>query len=115
MSFRGSATIIDHVWTNRPEIVACTGILLTDVTDHFTPFIQCKGKSECRMELSFTCRDFNNIDELVLCQNMTEAVDYLSIGTNENPNTAYNMVLKYLSKVIDECVPHKTVILRKIR
>ena len=53
--YKKSATIIDHIWTNNHEIISGgSGVLMTDVTDHFAPLICYKGKREKPKELSFS-------------------------------------------------------------
>lgn len=75
--FKRSATLIDHVWTNNIDIVSGTGILMTDVTDHFAPVIHCKGKNDKVKQLYFSYRDYKNINKDLICQTMKEALDNL--------------------------------------
>ena len=37
--YKKSATIINHIWSNNHKIISGTRVLMTDVTDHFAPFI----------------------------------------------------------------------------
>ena len=40
---KASATIIDHIWVNDVDMVSKSGILLLDVSDHFSSFICYEG------------------------------------------------------------------------
>ncbi len=81
---KSSATIIDHIWTNNNDIISQSGILLTDVSDHFSPFICCQGTSSRAEDLCFSYRDYNNIDERNLCQTMKESIDHMN--TSDSPD-----------------------------
>ena len=103
-----SATIIDHIWTNSLDIVSSGGILLTDVSDHFAPFLITEDKSRISNEVSFTYRNYNSVNKEDLCQTMQDYIGALNIDDN-NPDHAYNLVIDAVTRTIDEIIPLKTV------
>ena len=60
-----SATIIDHLWTNCTNLSSNSGILLTDASDHFSPFASVDIQNvETQNEQSwFSYRNVDGIDE----------------------------------------------------
>ena len=39
-----SATLIDHIYTNKPDFTFSSGIILTDISDHFGTFLSTSNK-----------------------------------------------------------------------
>ena len=93
------------------DIISGSGILLTDVTDHFSPFLQCKGKRVKCNELIFTYRDYINANYDIICQDLRSEFNNLEL--EDNPNTAYNYVTSIITNVIDKNIPTKTVKVRE--
>ncbi len=101
-----SATIIDHIWCNDLRTISESGILLTDVTDHFTLFIQCKGKNAKDKPLYFTYTDYDNISPNI--HQVPEGV-MSNVHLDNDENNAYDTFSDALTHVTDKCVPTKRV------
>lgn len=107
---RQSSTLIDHIWCNNPDIVLEGGILMSDVSDHFAPFLMCKGQSPVKKELTLTYRNYKNIDQATLSQNMQTSL--MSITFDNNPNDSLQKVINTIDDVINDVIPLKTVKIR---
>ena len=102
-----SATIIDHIWINNHGIISNSGILLTDISDHFLPFIQCKTSSSSIRDVSFSYHDYNNINKNHLCQILKDKLDTIS---PEVPlENMYDKVSDIIINVVHEEIPLKNV------
>lgn len=104
---KSSATINDHIWTKCYDLVYKSGILLTDVSDHFSPFIFCKGKTDTTKQLSFSYRDYNKLNKNYLCALIKHKIDRLNFSAD--PDTVYEAVTNTIIDVVHEGVPLKTV------
>lgn len=102
-----SATIIDHIWVNDIDMVSKSGILLLDVSDHFSPFICYEGKIERSKNLCFTYRDYDNMDDSRLCEYMRER--FSTVERDDNPDREYNMISNIISSTVEEVIPLKSV------
>lgn len=109
-----SATIIDHIWINNVQIVLKSGILLTDVSDHFAPFICCAETSKSYEHLKFAYRDYKNADNNTLCQAIAERTMAINLNDNDTDFIA-DSISSAISTAVDETIPLKTVIIKAKR
>lgn len=82
--YKQSVTLIDHIQCNNPAIVSEGGILLTDVSEHFPLFILYKKQTSDKQELTFTYRNYNNIDQDNLCQTLQSSLHSININNHTN-------------------------------
>lgn len=103
------ASIIDHIWCNDLNIQATNGILLTDVSDHFAPFITCSNiQSGVQKETTIRFRDFKSVDSTILNENLTVTLHNFLIDHN-NSNASFGKFIHEMVTFIDEHMPWKTV------
>ena len=88
-------------------MVSKSGILLLDVSDHFSPFICYEGKIERSKDLCFTYRDYGNMDDSCLCKYMRER--FSTMDRDDNPDREYNMINNIIYSTVEEVIPLKTV------
>ena len=105
-----SATVIDHIWTNDLETVSKVGILLTDVSDHFAPFLFCKGYSRVSKDVKFTYINYNSLDQGLLCQALQDEIYNITI--DNNVNNSFSSITNAIEKVIEKNIPRKTLFLK---
>ena len=111
---RTTATLIDHIWSNRQTDNIKSGILLTDHSDHFSPYV-CRNEPD-RNDLApaqaqtITYRDYGR-------SSPDQVHDYLSdkLSTFEldhDVHASYLRLLKILQQAMDDCYPLKTIQLK---
>jgi len=94
-----SATLIDHIYTNKQDFIATSGIVITDVSDHFGIFssITCKHhKHKIFTKSTKTYRSFSqpNIENF---KKILLEVDFSNVLNTQCVNDSYNLFLeKYL-------------------
>ena len=55
-----SATLIDKIFVNTPDIVAACGNIISDISDHFSQFCLLKSTRDKTKTRNFKMRDFSN-------------------------------------------------------
>ena len=94
-----TATIIDQIWCNNTDILSSAGILLTDVSDHFAPFVLLKDRTPDQKDLTFSYRDYKNTDKVNLCSTMQEEIGKLNL--RDDPNISFNAVSDVITQVVN--------------
>ena len=80
-----SASLIDNVLVNNPDHVTVSGILITDVSDHFSQFCIFKSTREKISPPKFKVRDFSHFNKNSFVDDVN-SVDWNSIlekGNND--------------------------------
>ena len=89
-----TATLIDNIFTNRPENHLKSGILFTDISDHLPIFsILTDNLTNSNRLSTVTIRDkgYHNVNKF---KEFLAGVDWTSIIAEVNPRTAYNIPIK---------------------
>ena len=100
-----SATLIDHIYTNKKQVAATSGILITDISDHFGTFsiIDMKLKKEILYKCRFS-RSFNQKNKDIF-QNLLQSTDFSSVMELNCPNSAYNTFMKLYTNIFSTAFP----------
>ncbi len=88
-----SATLIDHMYTNLITSSYHSGIIITDVADHFGTFCLLQGKSKQTKPASTKYRSFSP-ENLSKFRNLLTDINFENIMNIDCPNLAYNEFLK---------------------
>lgn len=109
-----SATLIDHIYTNKTNLHATSGIIITDISDHFGIFSTIKYDYEKKMSRpthkmirSFSENNINNFN------NILSQSDFASVTNQNNVNLAYNSFIDIYKAAYDRAFPLKEVKLIK--
>jgi hypothetical protein len=101
-----SATLIDHIYTNKLEINATSGIVITDVSDHFGIFSIIKGVRGTHLNMhnnkpqrSFSQTNIDNFNALL------QHTDFTPVFQATCPDTAYNIFIKLYLDSDDNAFP----------
>ena len=112
-----SATLIDNIITNifNHQSNFDTGIIETDISDHFPTFLICDD-ADCDYNSSPTTtifkRTINERSMINFHKSLQEANRELVAHTN-NVNNAYDTFLHIFSKLYDKAFPKKEVSIKK--
>ena len=99
-----SATLIDHIYSNHTYTNHDSGIIVTDLTDHFGVFhitYDTTNKTESTYLYVRQLKD-RHIKEF---KNILAQTDFSDVLNNEDPNDAYNCFLHEYSSLFDKACP----------
>ena len=102
-----SATLIDHIWSNDlSENIRTNGILLSDISDHFSPFVHINEQvNKNHVNTSITYRDFGHTNDETLRDKVNLAMSPdLPVDINE----AFDDLCNRINSITNECFPLKT-------
>ena len=88
-------------------MVTGAGILLTDVSDHFAPFLTLRQRTDNLNRVSFCYRNFEKINKENFCLAMQSAMSRVTLS--DDPDNSYNKVCDQIIGIIDKMVPLQTV------
>ena len=103
-----SATLIDHIHTNILDRKYTSGIIITDIADHFGVYSTFCLKTEKTNTEPKTVRIFNNLN-ITRFKDALRYKDYSEVYETENTNEAYNTFLNIYIAEFESCFPPKTV------
>ena len=103
-----SATVIDHIWTNEIAIERSNGILLTDVSDHFSPFTIINDSTKLNKPkiINIRYRNFKNEPDGEMVQEMERLCAGVTLG--DDVNIAYERLLSTVNTIFDNFYPIQT-------
>ena len=109
-----SATLIDHIYTNKKNITSTSGIVITDVADHFGIFTLIElinsndnTKPTSNVYRSFSQANMNNFNNILSQANYTHILD------STCANTAYDKFMEIYLKSFNTAFPLKQMKIRK--
>ena len=101
-----SATLIDHIYTNKLEINVTSGIVVTDVSDHFGVFsiIKRVRNDNPSIQNKIISRSFSksNIDRFNM---KLQHIDYTSVFEATSPDSAYDNFMHLYFDAYDTAFP----------
>ena len=104
-----SATLIDHIYTNKQDFKSTSGIVITDVSDHFGIFsitqISNKKKQLPSNKTSYRAYTPENINSF---NNILHNTDFTEILHENCPNSAYNKFMKLFTNAHNTSFPLKS-------
>ena len=107
-----SATLIDHIWSNKYESDIISGILTNDHSDHFSPFIcGTRPGRQNKEPLSISFRKFDHSDKESVQNNLMSKID--QVIDNDDIETYYRSISNVLKESMNECFPSKTIVIRE--
>ena len=111
MTFK-SATIIDHIYTNDVTSKAKSGIVITDVADHFGTFYM-KTKKYTENQAKYKIIRKYNTNNMNIFKNLIRQIDFTDIYNSEDTNQAYNTFIQNIQKAHEQAFPKQTIRLTK--
>ena len=106
-----SATLIDHVWTNDLVEEVVSGVLMSDASDHFAPFIYVSSPSNSDSlpdENPITYRQWKNLEchefDLYLCEKLIDFQTQIF----SNSNDIVQKLSSTIKNAIDKFCPLKS-------
>ena len=103
-----SATSIDHIYSNHTYTNHDSGIIVTDLADHFGVFhitYDATNKTESTYIYVRQLKD-SNINEF---KNILTQADFADVLNNEDTDDAYNCFIKEYSSLFDKACPIKYI------
>ena len=103
-----SATLIDHIYTNATNPNYDSGIILTDVADHFGIFYASKKKARAELSKYTYTRQMkqHNISEF---KHALTSTDFSRVLLCDCPNEAYTTFIDIYKNVYDTAFPMKKI------
>ena len=95
-----SATLIDHIYTNAPQNVFTSGILLADISDHLPYFCTLATKLPMHIYEKYY-RDFSHFDKELFVADL-EKIDLYSLANS------MNNIIEVFQKITDKHAPKVT-------
>lgn len=103
-----SATLIDHIFTNNIHSKSVSGIIVTDVADHFGVFQIISGKSTFVKDTLIEKRSFSEHNISRFQYNLDET-NFDHILLIKNAEDAYNEFIKLYKVAFDSAFPLKQI------
>ena len=106
--FQSSATLIDHIYTNTITSDSSSGIIITDVADHFGTFHIVNNKSINTCNKKQLKRIFSDTN-ISLFREYLENCDFLPVIQSSNPDDSYNIFINIYKQVFEKAFPLKHI------
>jgi potassium voltage-gated channel Eag-related subfamily H protein 8 len=108
-----SATLIDNIISNSNIDVIESGILVTDVADHFGVFHIISKVNETKLSNTFKeVRSFTN-DNISMFKRLLKCSDFSEVMLIENPEAAYESFLNRFQEAFNTAFPLKKIRISK--
>ena len=107
-----SATLIDHIYTNNISQSQLSGIILTDVADHFGTFHIILNTPPCSTNEKFKKRSFSEIN-ITKFKNDLDTKDFSIIKQTQCPNEAYRLFSTLYNDSYEKAFPLKETKINK--
>ena len=109
---RRNATLIDHIFCNTTSQNVNGGIVISNISDHFMPFL-CLNIQSQRISppksISFQPSDTLSINRFITAINNTDFESHMSSDISQDINTNYNKLQSIIKEQISTHLPFKTV------
>ena len=101
----GSATILDHIYTNDYESSITPGILVTDVSDHLPTFVKISSiNNDCDDEEYYQKRDFSHFNAEKFRKNLETELGKIDLNRYD-PNAATEIFNSKFLEIIEKHAP----------
>ena len=101
-----SKTLLDHIYSNDTKSRINSGILVTDISDHFPVFaITSKMKPLCNKLAHYYVRDMNKFDLEILLEQLNYRLDIVHNASIESEHEQFSQFISTFFEVIDAHVP----------
>ena len=110
-----SATIIDNIFTNCHDAGNClSGIMPTDVSDHFSIFhLICDNSTSERFNPDFNLQRIINDKTITSCISILHNTDWNNVLQSNDTETAYEIFHEKLTKAVNDTMPMKKLKINK--
>ena len=100
-----SATLIDNIFTNCFSHNILSGNILNDFSDHFPIFAFFSNEYFPKnSEIKLSSRDFRE-ENVLKFRSCVSLVDWASVVTGQDPNTAFDAFLSEYNRHYENCFP----------
>ena len=106
-----SETLIDHCYTNRPEIITRSGVISSGLSDHRSIFMIRRGSRPPTVHRTIRARSMKNFDNDSFINGMS-AAPWNIIEMFDDVNDAWDSFKHIFISISDEHAPFKTVTMR---
>ena len=103
-----SATLIDHIYTNTISPNSASGIIITDVADHFGVFYAEPNKSRITTNIQKDKRIYSDTN-LMKFKQYLDQTDFTPVLNTNCPDDAYNTFMSLYKKAFNTALPLKPV------
>ena len=102
-----TATLIDHILTNNAKSSDKSGIIITDVSDHFGTFYITASKHISQTMKNVTQRCFSDANVTKFNDELTK-IDFSPVSEIMCPNRAYDQFITLYMSPFNQCFPERT-------
>ena len=99
-----SATLIDHIWTNKVCKTYNSGILISSLSDHFPVIYMEEGKSQKVNKPNKITRNINSKTIPAFC-NLLKSASWTNVLQENNPKVAFNNFFEIIDSSRDIAFP----------
>jgi hypothetical protein len=103
-----SATLIDHIYTNNITSRSHSGIIITDVADHFGIFHIVSTKS-AQHKISVSQNRLFSANNINLFKTNLDQADFRDVLESTCPDESYNNFLRVYLNIFDKCFPLRDI------
>lgn len=103
-----ASTLIDHIYTNKPERISLSGVISYGISDHYLTFVSLKKNLEKREKISFSCLKLTNHSYESL-NNELRYINWYSFYQINEPSLCWDMLYKSYLNTLDRIAPLEVI------
>ena len=107
-----SATLIDHIYSNNTIHNYISGLIITDVSDHFGPFCINRKKEPIKAPTFTYIRKISEIN-IAYFKQILSATDFRTVLSQDCPNEAYDTFIEIYTIAFNTAFPLRRIKLRR--
>ena len=107
-----TATLLDNIFVNRTENMVKTGIIITDVSDHLSPFILCNFDIS-NNESTHTQQRIIREENIIRFCSMLESIEWNDLKKYSTVDEKFKYFMVIFQELYNECFPFKRINLKK--
>ena len=109
-----SATLIDVIITNKPELVLLADVIPSVIADHDLVTVTANISKPKRTLITKTVRDFSNYNADVFCSSLLNQSHVLNnILQTDDTNKQVDILTGVFNECVDECAPMVSKVIRR--
>ena len=106
---KNSATLIDHIYSNNISTSTTSGIIITDVADHFGTFYSVCDEKRSSKSIQYKKARFYTENNLLNFKKLLDDTDFSHILQINCPNESFNKFISKYKNAFDKAFPLKSV------
>ena len=112
----GSQTLIDNIFLNELYSNVIAGNITTDISDHLTQFVAIPAQKHFleNKKQDVYKRNYKNFDYIKFKEDFNK-ISWKNLFAVDNVDTAYDLFLEKIQKLIDKHIPFEKVSKRKLK